>query len=44
MATSTQIETAIQIGAFTAFSLWAGKRLDPQMLVDPFEEEFYLPA
>ena len=38
MATSTQIETAIQIRAFTAFSLWAGKRLDPQMLSDPLKK------
>ena len=35
--------TKIQ-SVFTAFSAGAVESLDPQVLLDPFEEEFHLPA
>ena len=44
MATSTYTLMAIQICVFTAFSLRAEKRLDAQMLLDPFEEQLHLPT
>ena len=43
MATSTYTLMAIQICVFTAFS-FVQKRLDAQMLLDPFEEQLHLPT
>src|ERR1035437_2103709 len=44
IATSTYTDTAIQIWVFTAFSLVPVESLHPQVLFDPFEEQFHLPA
>jgi hypothetical protein len=44
IAISTQVQTAIQICALTAFSVVPKKRLDPQVLFDPLEEQLDLPA
>ncbi len=38
------METAIQMCDFTAFSEMPKKGFDPEMLLDPFEKEFHLPA
>ena len=44
MATSTYTLMAIQICVFTAYFVRAEKRLDAQMLLDPFEEQLVATA